>query len=628
MSNFMPLFLLIAFPLIVGCASFRKVFPSKPVRSLIPVLAAVVLLAAGVAVFISDSTSTLAFTWQPNAGPMQIIFDRSSIVMVILVTVALLIGSVLNAQHASPINSIQQGLVFFAYTAAVVALTADHFLLRYTALEFAGLCVVGSVFAKGYQQDQPDWGNVIKVFLNFRLGDIALLSAILLLQAESGTFKIGPSIEAGTQAQYTLRLVASLGMLVAVWVKSAIWPLDRWAQAARRLPPILRTWYVDLLMPALGAYLFYRVSPLLQTIDHLPSMIIIMSILSLLTKTFVAHLSRERISFKHLLNDLSTICLLSLGLSSDQNALWVYMIYWLIARILFAFFTTKFEHSPPAHPGRRLCLSSFASFSLLAFSLSALLFITRQNALNPLLVSFLWILAWLLLLKAIRSNSPGRSLPSNRTPSLTKRAYFSSTLSGLFISLATTCVISLVLFALTQRVKSQGMWIVSQDLFNLEVMLFSSLGLILALLLERIKALQSGLEKLWRLAGKVLHLGEYSHGQNSRDAGTARQARLDGVPAWFIQSAKAIYRAVEQDSVERIALFLLRIFRFLFETVEQFFSRELWEKAIDTVTRISRRIQAWNPGLLRLNTLWFFLFIALLLLVLLNDGMLHLLPIE
>ena len=628
MNNFIPPFLLIIFPLIMGCASFGRVFSSKSAHSMMPILAAVVLLAVGIGVFISDSTSTIAFNWQPNAGPMQIIFNRTSIVMVILVTMTLLIGSVINARHDSPINSIELGLVFFAYAAATVALTAGHFLLRYTALEFAGLCIVGSVLVRGRQQNQSSWRAVPSVFLNFRLGDIALLTAIFVLQTNSGTFAISPSIEVGMQAQYTLRLIASLGFLAAVWVKLAIWPLDCWARAAQHLPPILRIWYVDLLMPALGAYLFYRVSPLLQTIDHMPSMIIIMSIISLLAKTFVAHVSQERLPLKHLLNDLSTICLLSLGLSSHQNALWVYMIYWVIARILFSLFTIKLEHSPPARPCCRLSLSFSASFSILTFSFLALLFITRQNSLNALLVLSLWILAWMFLLKFLKSNFPDRSPLSDRTPPLTKRAFFLGALSGLSISLLITNMVSLALFALTQIVKSQGMWIVSQGILNLEGLQFASFSLILALLLERIKTPQIWLESHWGKAGEVLHLGKHSREQRGQNRGQVRPARVDGIPAWFIQASKAVYRVVEQDTVERIALFLLSIFRFLFETVEQFASRDLWEKAIDTIIKISRRIQAWNPGLLRLNTLWFLLFVALLLLVLLNDGLLYFLPID
>ena len=624
MNNFIPPFLLIIFPLIMGCASFGRVFSSKSAHSMMPILAAVVLLAVGIGVFISDSTSTIAFNWQPNAGPMQIIFNRTSIVMVILITMTLLIGSVINARHDSPINSVELGLVFFAYAAATVALTAGHFLLRYTALEFAGLCIVGSVFVRGRQQNQPNWRAVPSVFLNFRLGDIALLTAIFVLQAESGTFTISPSIEVGMQAQYTLRLVASLGFLAAVWVKLAIWPLDCWARAAQHLPPFLRTWYVDLLMPALGAYLFYRVSPLLQTIDHLPSMVIIMSFMSLLAKTFVAHVSREKLPLKHLLNDLSTICLFSLGLSSHQNALWVYMIYWLIARILFSFFTMKFEHSPPARPGCRLSLSFSASFSILIFSFLALLFITCQNSLNALLILSLWILAWMSLLKILKSNSPDRSSLSDRTTLITKHAFFLSALSGLSISLLITNMISLALFVLTRIVKSQGIRIVSQGIVNLEVLQFASFSFILALLLERFKTPQIWLESHW----EVLHLGKHSREQRGQNRGHVRPARVDGIPAWFIQASKAVYQVVEQDAVERIALFLLSIFRFLFETVEQFASRDLWEKAIDTITKISRRIQAWNPGLLRLNTLWFLLFIALLMLVLLNDGMLYFLPID
>jgi NADH:ubiquinone oxidoreductase subunit 5 (subunit L)/multisubunit Na+/H+ antiporter MnhA subunit len=53
------------------------------------------------------------------------------------------------------------------------------------------------------------------------------------------------------------------GFLLAVWVKLGGWPFHVWQQAGRRLTLFSHSWLYASLMPNLGLYLLYRVTPLL-----------------------------------------------------------------------------------------------------------------------------------------------------------------------------------------------------------------------------------------------------------------------------------------------------------------------------------------------------------------------------
>ena len=96
-----------------------------------------------------------------------------------------------------------------------------------------------------------------------------MLAAILILAGAGGTLEIAPAIAAGEALPAAQLIWAVVGLLLAVWIKQGAWPLHFWMRAGRRLAPVSRIWLYGIVMPNLGMYLLYRVSPLLVALQPL-----------------------------------------------------------------------------------------------------------------------------------------------------------------------------------------------------------------------------------------------------------------------------------------------------------------------------------------------------------------------
>ncbi|MEM4725278.1 MAG: proton-conducting transporter membrane subunit, partial [Candidatus Hadarchaeum sp.] len=103
------------------------------------------------------------------------------------------------------------------------------------------------------------WRN----YLLLRVGDAGLLSAILLLFRATGTLNIKGALDAavGLDAGRLGWILA--GLLLAIWVKMGGWPFYPWSLSGRHLTPASHAWLFATMMPNLGIYLLYRVSPLI-----------------------------------------------------------------------------------------------------------------------------------------------------------------------------------------------------------------------------------------------------------------------------------------------------------------------------------------------------------------------------
>jgi NADH:ubiquinone oxidoreductase subunit 5 (subunit L)/multisubunit Na+/H+ antiporter MnhA subunit len=100
---------------------------------------------------------------------------------------------------------------------------------------------------------------------------VGLLTAILMLWATSGTLDISAALEAGKALDPARLNWLVAGFLLAVWVKLGGWPLHVWQQAGRQLTLFSHSWLYATLMPNLGLYLLYRVTPLLTLAAPLAS---------------------------------------------------------------------------------------------------------------------------------------------------------------------------------------------------------------------------------------------------------------------------------------------------------------------------------------------------------------------
>lgn len=153
------------------------------------------------------------------------------------------------------------GLAFLSCGLVVTALTLSDFLARYVILELVALCVilVFLLHAPSRRDGFPAW----RWYLQFRLGDAGLMLAILLLERFSGTFDIKSMLSGAAAAPLGQRVPIALGGLLAAWVKMALPPFHGWLLDTGALSWEKRTWLAGIAPPILGAYLLYRLSPVL-----------------------------------------------------------------------------------------------------------------------------------------------------------------------------------------------------------------------------------------------------------------------------------------------------------------------------------------------------------------------------
>ncbi len=209
--------------------------------------------------------------WLPGVGPMGLAAGATGLYAVLVTTWGAFLvllatpfipargekGGGESAEHP-PLSG---AVTLLALAASNVAFLTDHFLARYMALEIVALCIALALLVEVRNSvgSRLAW----KSYLFLRLGDAGLLIAILILMVASGTLSIGPALEAGGTLDAARLGWVMAGFVLAVWVKLGGWPSHLWSQSGQRLSLASQAWLYATVMPNLGLYLLYRVTPLL-----------------------------------------------------------------------------------------------------------------------------------------------------------------------------------------------------------------------------------------------------------------------------------------------------------------------------------------------------------------------------
>ena len=204
--------------------------------------------------------------WLPGAGLMGLTINTTGLYALLVTTwgafLLLLVPSITEGggYKADP-PPLSLAAILLALAATNTAFLTDHFLARYAALEIVALCIALAPLIEMRKSTgiHLSWSN----YLILRLGDAGLLIAILILKDTSGTLSISPALEAGSVLDTTRMGLVVAGFILAVWVKLAIWPFHLWGYHGRRLALTSQVWLYATIMPNLGLYLLYRVTPLL-----------------------------------------------------------------------------------------------------------------------------------------------------------------------------------------------------------------------------------------------------------------------------------------------------------------------------------------------------------------------------
>ena len=609
MTNIIPPYITILLPFLTGILWIFSSRLSSKIKSRLSLFTLITAMIAGFSLFYADTAAVFSLNWQPQAGEMSLVLERSSLILVLLAEIAFTIVWVMRKKQMRASSPSQIGLAFISLTAVSIALTTNHFLMRFAALEFTGLCVVGTMLINS-QGKKPDWNKVRNIFLNFRVGDLALLAAILAMQVESGTFLISQNLTAAQEASVPIQIITTAGLMTAVWVKLSLWPLGWWAEAASHLPDFLHIWYVDILLPILGAYLLYRTSPLLQVIHHFPDWIITLGMLAALARLFLTNLNQQKLAHTHLVSIFSTICLVILAIGSEQNVVWAFMIYWLIARMIFSFYTLKHEHSPPLQTSKSSIIFNTSTYFLHIFSLFALIQISLINKSHLLFSIVLWTIWWLITIRYVK-------LPITKK----NKVSVNYVLSGMLAAGLATGILSLGIHFLTFTIKGHAIWILNFSFTFMDLLEYLLAGLISAFILDKFLGPQIGKTRDAILEFfQSLRLNRLAPGQSQAIEYLDPLDQTVHIFSVFQSAASFVYKTFEQNGIQRIASLLQKLFTFLFNQIERLTSVEIWKSTLKTIIDASRGMQRWHAGLLRINLFWFLLFIFILMFILFNQN--------
>jgi len=250
-------------PVLAGLSAamaLRHVRPTTAHRITLAALGLTALCALALLRHVEESPA-MAIEWLPGTGPMGLTIDASGLYTVLLTTwigFLILLGTTSHSIGFRPLSGV---VTLLALAAANTAFLTDHFLARYVALEIVALCValLPLIEVRNAAGSRLAWSG----YLLLRVGDAGLLTAILILGDASGTLRITPAL-AASQALDSgrLRWVVT-GLLLAVWVKLGGWPFHLWSWAGQKLSLTSQAGLYATLVPNLGAYLLYRVTPLL-----------------------------------------------------------------------------------------------------------------------------------------------------------------------------------------------------------------------------------------------------------------------------------------------------------------------------------------------------------------------------
>lgn len=625
---FIPLLLIFVIPFLfaVSLLVFQRRWNRKRALSFSYVVIGMMIVGILV-VFFDRIPARYCVSWQPSAGEMCIAFDKSALTIVLIMSVSLCALFLFADRKKQQFSVYQIAFAFLSLVLANIAFLTEHFLMRYAALELVGLCVVigGWLLA---ESKEKIWQAIKTIFINFRIGDVGLLIAIFIMYAHSGTLNIDRNFTDIALAEPGVQSVAAFSLTLTVWVKMAVFPFDRWRDAGSAFPSLLRTWFTEILMPALGAYLLYRIIPLLQANPTAAAWILGLSCgFFLIKKALFSHKDRAT-ALDQEMDLFFSLNLLLLAASVQQKQGWSFLVLWLSIRSINALIKTR---QTARSPGSRFIsgwIAYLPHYLMLGFSLITLWHISQFT--NSLPRSFLFLSLFFFLLQFIqlqkRISEQNEALRENRN---IYKDNLAVNLVNITVSIVIFALLNVLLFYVTRLVKGDGFWAVSFPI-SVKDGPYLLLHLCLALIASQVFLKVNQKTAKWRekTGSSIRAVFQDQRIKAWRDDPPKADV-LDLSSAFSSINGKIthfIYDTFEHDLFENMVNAVKKFVEFLFRTVEKYTGTEFWNRSLQSIMRISRNMQRMNPGLMRLNLFWFFVFIVVLIVIVIgfNSGALNL----
>ncbi len=250
---------LIILPALAAVALVLFVRSSSGALRMSQIVTAIAMVCALLLLPFGTQDLQLQFGWLPSFGDWSLTVGGVGLyALLITVACALLTRFAASDEPASPTA---EAVYLIALAASNAAFLSGHFLARYVALEVVALCVaIATLVALHHELGARAAGFV---YLLFRIGDVGLLAAILLLFQATGTLAIGDTLQIGMSLIGPRSVWIAVALILSIWVKAGAWPFHSWLRVGAALGLRSRSWLYGVLMPSLGFYLLYRVAPLL-----------------------------------------------------------------------------------------------------------------------------------------------------------------------------------------------------------------------------------------------------------------------------------------------------------------------------------------------------------------------------
>jgi NADH-quinone oxidoreductase subunit L len=240
-------------------------------RKLVPIFSgAIGLIAAIVAFFLpfgdNNSAVKITYEWLPGVLKTGFLLDPLSMTPALIaawIGFLVLVYSQGYMKHEENLGRYYSLVLLFIGAMVGMAL-ADNFLTLFFFWEVMGVC---SYLLIGFFYRDPKAANAgVKAFITTKIGDIGLLSSILILFAQSGTFAIADNLNFAAKISFPILSLISFGFIFGAVGKSAQVPLHVWLPDAMEAPTTISALIHAATMVNAGVYLVARVYPLLSQV--------------------------------------------------------------------------------------------------------------------------------------------------------------------------------------------------------------------------------------------------------------------------------------------------------------------------------------------------------------------------
>jgi hypothetical protein len=607
----MMLFSNILLPLMGGIAMLVFLRGEDRHRQIIvsSVIVALSLIVVVFKIMIHPPPSTLCISWLASAGPMCMTFEASSLTLIFLSSLPLLL--IIQTKNSTIISVLEFGLLLIAFSMMQVALVSNHFMLRYVALEFVGLSITAAAMVLT-SPNEKRWINTKQVFINLRIGDLALLVAIFLMFTISDSFDIKKNFSDALLGASDIQMILSACLLTGVWVKMAIWPLNQWRIATDSVKRSTRIWLLDICAPLLGAYLLYRSTPLLEMQQYTIFPVVVAIGYLAVISLAVCDARQGNLQFIQRSGfQLTSIYLVLSGFWIGQKGVWAFMLLWLVLRGAYLILYELESHRETADS--QLVLIEAIHF-ILSHGLCFLLVwrISNQPDISTLALITLWALWWTHAIdsgKKLRHQIHllSKDVRINKRTSVAKKI-LKALLAGNVILAAGIGLAGRVSAAVKgdgYTFLVDGIRLDSIPLLGINLWIGLVVGGLVLLLAQQLVRSKEEITVIWHRILAVRRRAE-----NIRERGFSDPLDFyDQMKKIFQKTAEFIYQRFEGKSTEKVGEGLSGVFKLLIRTAENFTSGNLWDRTLAMVLKSSRNLQQMHQGFLRFNMAWLLVFI-------------------